>query len=308
MIIKAKRIRNPAPYLAQLNADSGFAVGISDISRFERVLRKIGFTKKLERGETVLPAPLFGPVSRFNAEGKYEIHKDQPKETAYRMVEWHWTEWHGQERVEQTDFREVPYERYPRTFIPPPGVELTISQGADGEKIVVGPMMKNSSRARRKITHVINVMLELFGECQFFAGDLSKIVTAKLRRLNWRILPPGKMPWSQLRSELEPLIARAPKGNQPVISHRLATINKHRPDFAAVGQAGFHGYVVLGFTVKQLYVLESMYYGNATYVFDKDWKDLSKRTKAEIIAGNLQRERLVHRKGWENQVNRLLRN
>ena len=149
-------------------------------------------------------------------------------------------------------------------------------------------------------------MLELFGECQFFTGDLSKIVTVKLKRLNWRLLPPGKMPWPQLRKELEPLIRKAPAGNQPVISHRLETINKHRPDFAAIGQAGFRGYIVLGFTEKQIYTLESLYYGNATYVFDKEWEQLSKKTKAEILGEKLQRDRIVHRKGWESRIDRLL--
>jgi hypothetical protein len=97
----------------------------------------MGFSCDPQEGETILPPASRGPVSKYNAEGKYEVHKDQPMETAYRMVEWHWREWHGPyDRVERSKLVDVPYQRYPRTFIPPPSVELSISTAADGQRII----------------------------------------------------------------------------------------------------------------------------------------------------------------------------
>ena len=70
--------------------------------------------------------------------------------------------------------------------------------------------------------------------------------------------------------------------------------------------AGFNGYVIMGFTKKNLYLLESAYYGNATYIFDEDWRDLSKMTKAKILNENLQKDRIIHREGWEENIKELL--
>ena len=44
-----------------------------------------------------------------------------------------------------------------------------------------------------------------------------------------------------------------------------------------------------------------------TYVFDRDWEDLSRKTKAEILQGNLQKDRLIHRTTWDRQVDALMR-
>ncbi len=91
-----------------------------------------------------------------------------------------------------------------------------------------------------------------------------------------------------------------------MIEHRLEAINKYNPDFAAVGEAGFHGYIILGFKEKNLYTLESLYYGNATYVFGENWEELSKMTKAQVLNESLQKDRIIHREGWDNQIAKIL--
>ena len=53
-------------------------------------------------------------------------------------------------------------------------------------------------------------------------------------------------------------------------------------------------------------VLESAYYGNATYVLDGDWETLSQSTKAEILKEGLHRDRVVHRERWEQRIRELL--
>ena len=127
-----------------------------------------------------------------------------------------------------------------------------------------------------------------------------------MKRLNWKILPPGDIPWSQLKQEMDPFIRKAPKGNQPVILYRLEMINKYQPDFRAVGHGGFNGYIVSGFKKKKIFTLESIFYGNATYVFGDNWEELSKKTKAEILNEKLQKERIIHREGWDSNIDRLL--
>lgn len=64
------------------------AIGIQD--QVKDILFKIGFTQELDEGETVLPFSELGPICKYNAEGKYIVHKDRPMETAYRQAEWTW--------------------------------------------------------------------------------------------------------------------------------------------------------------------------------------------------------------------------
>jgi soluble cytochrome b562 len=80
----------------------------------------------------------------------------------------------------------------------------------------------------------------------------------------------------------------------------------YSPDFEARGLSGFSGYMVLGYEKLNLFILESIYPDNATYVFDKDWMELSKLTKAEILNNNFQKARLIHADTWNKSVESLL--
>ena len=58
-------------------------------------LKELGFDLPLVPGQRLLPSASKGPASRRNAEGFDIVHRDQPMETAYRLVEWHWTQFAG---------------------------------------------------------------------------------------------------------------------------------------------------------------------------------------------------------------------
>lgn len=69
-----------------------------------------------------------------------------------------------------------------------------------------------------------------------------------------------------------------------------------------------YSYGVVGnkFNQRNIYTLESLYYGNATYIFGEKWEELSKKTKAEILNQNLQADRIIHREGWDSKIDQLL--
>jgi hypothetical protein len=306
VLIQKRRIKNLNLYLAHVPAGSSVVIGVKDPGRFTGVLKKLGFTSEMEPGETVLPAPV-GPISNFNAVGKSRVHRDQPMETAYRMADWHWQEWHGRyDRVERSKIVDIPYKRFPRTFIEPPSIELQISATTQGERVVTSPPIDYVAEQESLLVHVINLFLEVFRECSVFTQELGEIIIAPVKNLNWRVLPPGRWPWEKLREEIGPLVQRARVGNRAMIEYRLETINRYEPDFVAVGQAGFQGYVGFGFTEKDLYVFESIYTGNATYVFDERWERLSRMTKAEILDQGLQTARIIHRSKWASRIHSLL--
>jgi hypothetical protein len=228
-------------------------------------------------------------------------------ETAYRQAEWRWTEFHGRYgREEQSRIVDVPYKRYPRTHVSPPSVELTIGVTADGQRVLVTPQMTFTGEDDKDLIHVVNLILEILGFCEFFTTNLDQLIQAPLRRLNWKLLPSGRRAWNELRPKVLKVISRAEKGNQPVIEHRLEEINHYGPDFVAIGTAGFAGYVVFGFTDRDLFVFESVYTGNATYVFGDQWERLSRLTKMQILDSRLHRDRILHREGWDIRVQSLL--
>jgi hypothetical protein len=307
VIIRAKLIRRLDRYLGGISPSATVVVGLPDLERHRTRLEEVGFSEDLAPGERVLPMAV-GPRSKFNAEGDHIVHKDRPKER--RVVgqrEWHWKEFRG--RYDHEDMsRIVDVERdcYPRTFVPPPSEELNVALKTNGEKVIVADPTPNDAAHASRLLHVINLFLELFAEAELLTQHLDGYIMGEVRRLNWTLLPEGQMPWEQLKEHLEPRIRRAPGGNQPVLRHRLDTINSYGPTLHAVGHAGFSGYVVFGFPDKGLFVLESIYYGNATYVFGERWEDLSRLTKAQILEGGLEEARLIHREGWSRAVRRLL--
>ena len=304
MLIVKKRIRSLNSNLPTSLKGKKVAVALKGIEDHKDALAKAGFTDKLGLGETVLPASV-GKVSEYNAEGRYEPQKDKPKETVYRQVLWTHMEWRGPYQEEVTSIVDRPYKRYPRKFFPPPGVELTVAESKSGDKVVTTDPIQWNAANEESLLHVVNLFLELFGECSVLTGDLADLAAINIQRLNWKILPEGEYPWDKLNQKLQPIIQR--RSAQPgVVTARLATINKYQPDFVAVGQGGFEGYVVFGFPQKDLYVLESANENNATYVFDKNWKALSQLSKADILDGKLQKDRLIHRKYWAHQVRKLL--
>lgn len=307
MEIRKTRIRNIFPYIRFIKNGERFTIGVKLLDNNDALLSKIGFNNSPSVGDTILPSGSFGPISSFNAEGKQIKLTDQPMETFYTQRLWTWEEFNGPyDRVEQSKIVDVPHERYPRKFIPPPSVQFTLAKIASGDLVIISPVFEKTTDKKEEIEHAVNLFLEIFGKCQFFTENVEEYLKIPIRTLNWKILPPGKRPWPELHGELNPIIKHAPKGNQFVIEHRLETINKYKPDFAAIGEGGFHGYVILGFTDKNLYTLESLYYGNATYVFGEQWEELSKMTKAQILNDNLQKDRIIHRESWEDQISKVL--
>lgn len=306
MIIRKKRIRSLDSNLGRLAKVKALVVGVGELERFKAKLHAMGFSKDLAEGEQLLPRSI-GPISEFNANGKEIVHKDRPMETACRQIEWHWEEWHGPYREPQSKIVDVPYKRYPRSFVAPPSIEIKLAKAKSGGVLAVSPKISEPIKRTDLTLHIINLFLELFGECELLTAELDRFVSVPVRRLNWRVLPPGRRPWETLKKELKPIIDSYSDQQKPVIEFRLETVNKHGPDFVAVGEGGFSNYVIFGFPKKSLFVLESPHRDNATYVFGQDWEELSKLTKAEVLDANRQKERIIHRESWPGKVRELLK-
>lgn len=306
MRIQKQRIRNPNRYLRTIKSGESFVVAFRDPATTKERAVLAGFSDELPVGQQVLPSPV-GNVTFFNANGRYIALKDQPKETAYRQQEWTWHEWRGPyDTEERTEIVEIPYERYPRRFIEPPSIEFSIAADENGNKVIASPTFVKDSTDADTVTTAINVLLELFGECEILDEKLAPIIRSPVKRVNWELLPRGPMPWNQMRRNLRSVIDSQTEGRQAVIAKRFEAINSHGPEFAATGKAGFQGYIVLGFPSRNLYVLESTEVNNATYILENDWETLSQMTKAELLREGLHKHRVVHRKNWFREIHNIL--
>lgn len=306
MIINQKRIRSIFPHMKRIQQNQNIVI-CTDISNIpDTDLEEIGFSSDLEPGERVLPAAK-GNITLFNSRGKEVPLKDQPMETHYRQQEWTWNEFRGRYDFEKrSKIVDIPYNRYPRKVIPPPSIELSISLNTNGHKLIVSDAILFNENNHELIIHVINVFLELFGICEIRPQSLEAIVTSPVRKLNWSVLPRGRRPWAQLEPLIRPIVNNLTKGNKIVIEKRFEAINAYEPDFVAVGQAGFSGYLIFGFFERNLYILESTQTNNATYVLENNWEHLSKLTKAEILEHNLHKARIIHRANWFEEIGRAL--
>lgn len=303
LYIRKRKIRNPQAYLESFQEGTSICIGIQDITNQYDNLQKCGFSNELAVGEQIIPAPIFRTESKFNAEGKLLKRRDLPMETAHRLQEWNLTDWNG---VEHSGIAYVPYQRFPREFISPPLNEITILENEQENKVIVSNLVIKNDANMSAIKNIINLFLEIFGECYVLTDTLVPQIRVNVRRLQWEFLPPGRYPWERLQVHIDSAFENIRRNRRAIMS-RFETINNYNPDLVAVGRAGFKGYVAFSFSDKNIHILESVYSDNATYVFDNGWEALTQLAKSEILNGNLHLQRIVHRPDWEEQIQNLLR-
>lgn len=301
MIINQKRVRGVSK-LKGIEVGTKIRVVVKNPEN-DRLIQ-MGFGEEVSVGHCILPG-IIGPASRLNANGKYLVRKDLPKETCWRMVEWTYKQFAGRDSFKEvTDSTNVPYLRYQRTIIPPHSIEFSIDKEG-GIRVLTSPEFIFGTDDE-KIILAINVMLESFGYCEILSDGFTSSVKAGFIRLNWNVLPKGKYPWKIQKERIKPFLEKAKGSNRKVIDKRLEKINSKAPDFTAIGDGGFSGYLVHGFSEKGLYVLESVEVNNATYVLAHDWEGISKLTKAEILKSEAHVHRVIHSPSWYEKIDEIL--
>ena len=306
MHLRQTRVRSVQRALAPLIPHTRFRIVVSVTELSAETISNAGFSESPCPGDTILPSAV-GNVSKFNASGRFIIRKDLPKENRYvHTIEWTWEEWDGPyNTTTRTEDKPVYRECYQRDFHPPPAAELTILDH-DGQLLIVSEELTKSADQDTRILHIINLFLELFGECEVRHDNLQSITPANIRKVNWTLLPPGRYPWTRIQRHVTQLLdGRAPRFVNP-IHRRLEKIASFNPDEVYVGHGGFRSYVAYVFPEKGLAVLESVMLDNATYVFDQNWKQVSRMTKAEILQGDLHLDRIIHTASWANRIENLL--
>lgn len=257
----------------------------------------LGLDSQPVEGDSFLPAAI-GKATEYNANGRVVIRKDLPKVNETRSGWRRWQDWHGQEH---SGIQIRSYEVYPRDLVPPPSEYLTVLPAPGGLALCSRPI-SFAEEPSEKILHIVNLFLEIFGKFEVFDDAVEISAATVVKRLNWKLLPPGNYPFARTKEALSVFLATLADSDRPVVEDRIKAITKFEPDFLAVGLGGFKDYVVFGFTRKDRYVLESPRLGNATYVFDKNWLEFSTMTKKEILDGSLHEARVIHDHRWHRNI------
>jgi len=228
--------------------------------------------------------------------GKEVIHKEMEKESREIERDYHIVDWHG------TDHYGTCFQSrmcYPKEYIFPPLARVVLDNGR-----LCSDLLTKAEPGLLK--HTINMFLEEFGYYEILDKNEKSIgQKTKIKEVLWKILPPGKYPWERAEEALDDYFEKAPCRNKEVLRNNHKAFAKCEPDFLAVGENSFNGYVVYGYTNRNLYVFESNQPGNATYVFKGGWEDASQLTKYDIIKGNLCHKRIVHAKAWEGTIKKI---
>jgi|LauGreSBDMM110SN_4_FD.fasta_scaffold55800_1 hypothetical protein len=297
MIIRRSRIRNLDRYLGNLIPKTAikFVVEVDQVPAADLV--QSGFDG-MTAGQTLLPA-VVGKVTKRNAEGDYVVHKDRPKESRFvGRREWTRKEWAGRDQTrEVTEAVDVERMCYPRTFVPPPGVELTVVEH-DGRTYVTSPTTVWRDASNDDVLHLINLFLELFGEAEVRHENLDSFTPPHTQRVNWSMLPPGANTVTGVLAHVRSIIAARKPSLRGPIEERLTIMASKNPDEVVLGHGGYHAYVAYIFNKKGYAILESVLPDNATYVFDQNWQVVSGLTKTQVLDGNFHIDRIIHDGGW----------
>ena len=293
MLIKQKRICSEK-YFATAVEDKPIYIKVTNVSRYADKLKIFGFDDTIETGSCILPNN-FNKASAKNAEAYYTVNRALPKEKYTQTIYWTRQEWAGRNQTrEVSDFVFIPRKRYHRDWHPPYSVYFTYVK--DAEPYIISDGIIYNKGNIDKLLNTVNMVLGLFGECDIDFESLPAEI--EKRHLDWDILPQGKYPWSKVKKSIENISQKCNQTQKEIMLRNWETIVSYKPDFVAYGKAGFRGYAVFGFLEKNLYVLESVFPNNATYIFDNNWEELSKLTKADILSANLQKKRIVHTEDW----------
>ena len=99
-------------------------------------------------------------------------------ETAYRLVEWHWTERHGDQEFERSDFEKFPIKDTHVSSCPLQVWNWRYNPTSKVEVFVTTPVIEYSAANADLIRHTINVFLEIFRECNVLTENLRQLVQA----------------------------------------------------------------------------------------------------------------------------------
>ncbi|MFV8260097.1 hypothetical protein ACNNMU_01645 [Aerococcus viridans] len=304
MYLNQSRIRSTKKLLNDIEENQKFYLGVRLKGETLEIIKQKLNCADIQEGQIIFPNPFNGIMSERNAIGEFIPQKDQPKETAYRSQSWETKDWGG---YTHSGTSYVPYKRYPRLFIEPKEFKYVVISDEEGNQyFILTQKFENNKNDNENILFGANLTLEIFNEVGTFIMDSNQnfIDTSSFETVNWEIIPKGELIWESFNTKTTENLS---KSEQILIQERFDYINSFEPDSVRQGIGGYTGYLIFEFTDKNLFIFDSILYGDAMYIFKDDWVNVSKLTKREIVRNNLAEERIIHTRHWKNKLTRYLK-
>lgn len=251
----------------------------------------------VQRSE-VLPEAVRGKHSKRNVEGEEIVRKDLPKETHYTYIRS--PNWGNPSKGYHTTA--LPYQKYPRDFLPPRNSVLIVEPIAgkpDIFRVTVSEVIKKNDRER--LLDCLNLLQENVGSVDVFPADVNFATYLGTLAVGWEILPPGQR--DQLLKKLSQ--GRPPMSveKQGIIEDRATFFDSLKPIHILVGTSGMNRYMGAQLA-DNLVVFENTEYGNAVYIMYEGWADLSQRSRVDLLSGRFGQnfDRIIHSVGWKDAV------
>jgi hypothetical protein len=257
---------------------------------------------------SVLPPPESGRYSGFNVFGKTLVRKDRPKvPKSFTMLVPNFGDWSkGSHYVTQT--RMV----YRRDFFPPHEIEIKIELLEEVQKpehsfvvkfVVQEVLNSGQPDFGERLLANINLLQENVGYVSVYPSDATRADFLQTVHIDWEILPVGDAGLVVRR------LVGASRGNRVELERTILARQKLLESLGPVnwiiGTSGFSRYLGAKFK-DNLVVFENIEYGNAIYVMFEKWAELSKRSRIDLLARPEGFVRIVHRKGWEDQLRKVI--
>ena len=154
MTITRKRIINPQRYLYALHHGDKFYIAVPLESEDYPRLQSYGI---LSDSLARIPIPKRA-ATRMNANGRWKILKDLPKEERFFEHDYHVVDWHG------TDHYGTCWQSrlcYQRELVPPTELAFVIE-----DQVLYSPLLVNTDSDFTNIKTAMNVALEMLGRCE----------------------------------------------------------------------------------------------------------------------------------------------
>lgn len=293
-MLNKKRIFNIEGYLSRYLTDNYFYIGVNAKDVPDRLLQRAGIT--VEAGKRVVPLQV-GPISKYNANGKVIKLKNQPKEyvaqrrmsrkTGAYIGTWHYWRW---QRVSL-----------------PPLKEFIETVQVDDEILFISKPLEYKPENEVINCHIVNLFLEVFGMAGFYTKDLVRMhYEPKTRRVEWEFFPEGTS-LTEKKAHVLAVAEEKEKRGIPNYKSNIEVLDTYGPGDIVVGRGGFGGYFAYVYPERDIVIVESPHYGNATYVLPySNWEELSQLTKGKVVEGGLCKMRIPHDKQWAYRVQKLM--
>ncbi|MCT6891698.1 MAG: hypothetical protein M3Z87_18920 [Lactobacillus sp.] len=303
MKISKKRINNVSNYLSDLKENQDFYIGIYSNSKIKEKLKK-DFECLDSKAHIYMPIPILGINSERNIMGELIPDKTKPKIIDYKARTYRLKDWQGNwhEGIAEDEYR-----RYPRNYIEPKNFSFKLITKEETDLLIINKNFRNNEKEYNDIKFCINLFLELFSEVETFKLENNMIkLNPIISTVNWTIIPKGEKVFEAHKDKK--YYHKISPSSMKLMEERFDFIEQFNPDREFQGKAGYTGYIVFCFDQKNIYLLDSILYGNATYVFSDNWENVSKLTKKEIISNHFQKSRIVHNKNWKQYITKELKN